>query len=894
MSFNYTLFYKKYPYFDFKDYQKFNSDILDNSLKTIDLFKHYQDFGQDNNLLSSIKHFYILYPSFNIEIYKEFNILESDNYISILKKWHNEKNKDTKIYSIESYKKILNISDNKLEELSPSKLKNLFHEKYPQFNFAIFKFINTDLLFNSEIEYIIYWCNYGRYEDRTCSIKNFYERYLNKINFDLDIYINTYNDNSLFWNKKNEHNILIHFYKRYLNKEENIIYFKKDTLSVDNIKDALYNINCIFKTKLEKGISLIIRAKNEEKNIKDCIESVIDLVDEIIFVDNNSNDNTFKIVEEYQKIYKHIKLYKYNIVFEKVGDEHKKALKENNKNTVTTYYNWCLSKATKYNVIKWDADFICIRNNFKEMINIYNLRTSEDKFAIWFTGKTLFEYENNYYLNNVSFYNEFRGFSYKNNFQWYDGEMCEYVDPYVNTCLDKNKYKYIYPVFYELKRQSMDEFSERSSLIDNRDINDFEILKNGNFKENNNLIPISNQFINNNIKIIIYTPSLELGGGNQFIIEMYKVYKLFGFGVKIVSATLVHDKGYDKSSYKGYDKYTDILKSDILPISFIENYQPHFIFFNSLIDTNQINIYQLSKITKLIFITHSDVAYSNIYIRDYNQYFYKIITVNDYTIEKLIRLCKIPKEKICKLINYTDIQQKADYYQSFLKIKNKKCCFGIISRFSIDKNIPMFIDATVEIFKLYPNYKCYLVGCSDKKNDDFLKNLIKSYKLENNIIFVGYEKDPIKYYKLFDFVILPSVSEGASYNIIESISLGIPVIASNVGGNHELIKDNKTGILFELEEIRMFEKNTIYIENYQKQLEIIGYIFDNNNNKEFYYRINEEIWNKNKKNMVNAILKMIHLSEEEKICILNNQIKFISEHFNKKIYFNQLLKVICF
>ena len=63
MSFNYTLFYKNYPYFDFKDYQKFNYDILDKSLKTIDLFKHYEDFGYKNNLLSSIKHFYILYCS---------------------------------------------------------------------------------------------------------------------------------------------------------------------------------------------------------------------------------------------------------------------------------------------------------------------------------------------------------------------------------------------------------------------------------------------------------------------------------------------------------------------------------------------------------------------------------------------------------------------------------------------------------------------------------------------------------------------------------------------------------------------------------------------------------------------------------------------------------------
>ena len=41
------------------------------------------------------------------------------------------------------------------------------------------------------------------------------------------------------------------------------------------------------KPILQNGLSLLIRAKNEEENIISCIESVVDLVDEIIFVNNN-------------------------------------------------------------------------------------------------------------------------------------------------------------------------------------------------------------------------------------------------------------------------------------------------------------------------------------------------------------------------------------------------------------------------------------------------------------------------------------------------------------------------------------------------------------------------------------------------------------------------------
>ena len=126
--------------------------------------------------------------------------------------------------------------------------------------------------------------------------------------------------------------------------------------------------------KLMQGISLIIRAKNEELNVKLCIESVVDLVEEIIFVDNGSTDNTYSAVEQYAKKYKNIKLYKYDISVYRAGIAHKEALEKGNPNTLGLFYNWCLSKSTMNNVFKWDADFLCIRNNFIDLVNKYNVK----------------------------------------------------------------------------------------------------------------------------------------------------------------------------------------------------------------------------------------------------------------------------------------------------------------------------------------------------------------------------------------------------------------------------------------------------------------------------------------------------------------------------------------
>jgi hypothetical protein len=260
-------------------------------------------------------------------------------------------------------------------------------------------------------------------------------------------------------------------------------------------------------------------------------------------------------MQDYALQYDKIKLYKYSINVSKVGVSHKEALLNKNPNTLGNFYNWCLSKATYNNVFKWDADFICIRNNFKNLVNIYDLKNRTDKFAIWFTGYTLFENNNNYYINFDSYYNEFRIFSYKNNFKWYDGDICEYTEPYLNSCLPNKKYTYEYPLFYELKRTSIDEFQERSSLIDIRDINDFDILNNLKENNSNKLIKINNNIINLTKRIIIYTPSLSFGGGNQFINNIYKIYKSIGFTILIVPLN---------NENIGSDKFKSILNINVL------------------------------------------------------------------------------------------------------------------------------------------------------------------------------------------------------------------------------------------------------------------------------------------------------------------------------------------
>jgi glycosyltransferase involved in cell wall biosynthesis len=77
-----------------------------------------------------------------------------------------------------------------------------------------------------------------------------------------------------------------------------------------------------------------------------------------------------------------------------------------------------------------------------------------------------------------------------------------------------------------------------------------------------------------------------------------------------------------------------------------------------------------------------------------------------------------------------------------------------------------------------------------------LQEQIASAGLDNRITLLGERRDVAEIMLASDFLVLPSLEEGLSNVILEAMALGCPVIASNVGGNPELVEDFATGLLY--------------------------------------------------------------------------------------------------
>lgn len=117
-----------------------------------------------------------------------------------------------------------------------------------------------------------------------------------------------------------------------------------------------------------------------------------------------------------------------------------------------------------------------------------------------------------------------------------------------------------------------------------------------------------------------------------------------------------------------------------------------------------------------------------------------------------------------------------------------------VGRFDPVKRVEDLIFATRIISKKIKDLKLILVGYGYQKNN--LQKLVNDLNLKNVVFEINHtEKELINLYKKSHVFVLPSASEGQPITILEAQAAALPVVATNVGGIPELIKNGQNGIL---------------------------------------------------------------------------------------------------
>jgi glycosyltransferase involved in cell wall biosynthesis len=111
------------------------------------------------------------------------------------------------------------------------------------------------------------------------------------------------------------------------------------------------------------------------------------------------------------------------------------------------------------------------------------------------------------------------------------------------------------------------------------------------------------------------------------------------------------------------------------------------------------------------------------------------------------------------------------------------------------------LDRLLRVWASLPGHETMLlliVGDGPLRED--LESQAKKLRLFPSVRFLGHQAEVSKFYSVADLFVLPSKTEGMSNSLLEAMAAGLPVVASKVGGNKDVIEDQQSGFLVDWED----------------------------------------------------------------------------------------------
>ncbi len=213
-------------------------------------------------------------------------------------------------------------------------------------------------------------------------------------------------------------------------------------------------------------------------------------------------------------------------------------------------------------------------------------------------------------------------------------------------------------------------------------------------------------------------------------------------------------------------------------------------------------------------------------IRQLQEFYAKRITrfiaVSKVTKELAVKHLGVDPSKISLVYNGVDTDLFHIPDEDELNIKNSRPSIVYVGRIISKKGIDVLIKSMPEVLKFCPKARFIFVGGG---NISFYKEMIKSKGIsKDNYLFTGHMgySERSKIMREATIFVNPSFFENCSISILEAMSSGCAVVASNVGGNPELIHSGQNGLLVRPFDHDAFAKSIVSLLQDESENRLIG------------------------------------------------------------------------
>lgn len=160
----------------------------------------------------------------------------------------------------------------------------------------------------------------------------------------------------------------------------------------------------------------------------------------------------------------------------------------------------------------------------------------------------------------------------------------------------------------------------------------------------------------------------------------------------------------------------------------------------------------------------------------------------------------LPPERITVVHNPLNADRLKDGVQQSLSkkalfVEERSPLVGMVATFRKIKDHESFLRAAKIVRTRFPETCFIMVGETIPNRRRDLEIFAAQLDLHDRIFITGDIANPISLMRLFDVGVLSSLSEGLSNTLIEYAAVGLPIVATNVGGNSEVVQDGINGFL---------------------------------------------------------------------------------------------------
>jgi glycosyltransferase involved in cell wall biosynthesis len=195
---------------------------------------------------------------------------------------------------------------------------------------------------------------------------------------------------------------------------------------------------------------------------------------------------------------------------------------------------------------------------------------------------------------------------------------------------------------------------------------------------------------------------------------------------------------------------------------------------------------------------HHRMAY-----RILGRYFDSAIAVSESVKGEVIKRRWFPEGKILTIynaINPVDYGKAHDgvALKEQFGIPPKSPVVGLVANIHKIKGYEYFLQAACIIVRYHRDVQFVMIGYDSKESDltiPTLKQYADGIGISQNLHFLGGRLDVPDMIRIFDIAVLASLSEGFSNVILEYMASSKPVVATEVGGNPEIVVHGETGLL---------------------------------------------------------------------------------------------------